>query len=464
MKVISNEEGNIVLLTSFIILGLFLMAIGLVEIGKFLIVREQVQTIADASTLAGAGAKDSAQKWVTIDVHTQHGSFQECGGDPVSCWCVGCGSNVVRNVVGPESYLLDSGGWQDYSLFSCGNCDTPYDTWYTFSDRQLIYNMSDMTSQINALNNSAKEVRSNVTNIVDDVLGKLQTPNHRRYTSVYQSVMRNKTLEEKQELADNEYDFTRRYVTEIRGFSSYGSLCSSEYMSYINSCYTDPLGGRICDEGKYRRYLNCKGTVETGQNAFSNLQSIRHIIDNALGSVTTLEGQVKNYENEFQNEVNSPDYETGKERAEKATFAFFEKATETKGLKYGVTGNVKDMNTSRVAIEDVKLFTDEHNRYHPSVVTILRVETPAMFQELVSKWPNLPLFSNHKKGIRQTICSQSSTMYYDKRGHKDYSSFKGKLYDSLNIGEVVFDERWTKYIKVPDDYCKEWREGKHKDL
>lgn len=67
--------------------------------GKFLIVREQVQTVNDAAVLAGAGAKDTAQRWVTIDVHTDHGSYRECSTSKdgtTTCWCVGCGSTVIQ--------------------------------------------------------------------------------------------------------------------------------------------------------------------------------------------------------------------------------------------------------------------------------------------------------------------------------------------------------------------------------
>lgn len=439
------------------------MAVGLVEIGRFLIIREQVQTIADATVLAGAGAKDTAQKWVTIDVHTQHGSFRECGGDPVTCWCVDCGYNVVRNVVGLESDLLDNGGWRNYSLYSCGNCSTPYDTWYTFTDRNLVYNMNDMLSQVNALNNSAKGVRNNVTNIVDNMLGSLKSPTHRRYTGTYQSVMRNKTLEEKQELLDDETRFVRRYVVDIKGFSNSGNLCSSEYRAWKRSCYTDWLGLH-CDEKLYRRYFECEAAVNHGKAAYDSLQQVRHIIDNAVYSVQNLEGQVRSYISDSENKVNSPDFRTGKEKTEELTLNFLVKATKTKGLQYGVAADRKDMFTPRIAVEGMEVFATESSPYYPSVVTILRVETPVIFQDFFAKLPSLALFNNEKKGISQTVCSQASTMYYDKRGHREYSSEKNKLYTSLNIAEVVQDERWTKYIKVPDDYCKEWRQGKHRSL
>ena len=58
---VNDEKGNILFITSFVILGLFLMAVGLVEMGRFLIIREQAQTINDAAVLTGATSKDSAQ-------------------------------------------------------------------------------------------------------------------------------------------------------------------------------------------------------------------------------------------------------------------------------------------------------------------------------------------------------------------------------------------------------------------
>ena len=44
----------------------------------------------------------------------------------------------VNDIIGLESDLIDNGGWRRYSLFSCGNCSTPYDTWYTFKDRDIL--------------------------------------------------------------------------------------------------------------------------------------------------------------------------------------------------------------------------------------------------------------------------------------------------------------------------------------
>lgn len=466
---VNDEKGNILFITSFVILGLFLMAVGLVEMGRFLIIREQAQTINDAAVLAGATSKDSAQKWVTIDVHTQHGSYRECQTDSkgnTTCWCVGCGSSTVEDIFGLESDLLDNGGWRRYSLFSCGNCDTPYDTWYTFKNRELIYDMRDIMSQINKLTNSANKTRNNVTQAIDRVLGNLKSKQHRPYTHIYTGVLGGLSLEDKKKYADDESLFVRKYVTEVRGFSKSGNLCSTERKEYEdalygNSIYYETSGRKKSLDELFVRYMECVYTVQTGKEAYSSLQSIRSIIDDSLDSVTTLEQQVDDYINTARDTINSPDYRTGQDKAKEATTSFLKAATEVKGLNYGPLTGESD-STPRLSPSDIFVYDDASSRYHPSVAMILTAEIPAIFQNLTN-WPELSLFNNNERGLKQRVCSQATTFYYDPSGHRQYSAAEGKLKGSLNT-ESVIQSGYTKYVKVPDDYCKEWRKDNYKTL
>ena len=464
-SLISDEKGNILLITSFVILGLFLMAVGLVEMGRFLIIREQAQTINDAAVLAGATSKDSAQKWVTIDVHTNHGSYRECQTDSkgnTTCWCVGCGSSTVEDVFGLESDLLDNGGWRRYSLFSCGNCDTPYDTWYTFKNRELIYDMRDVISQVNRLSVATSNARDSVTQAVDRMLGSFKSKQHRPYTSIYTSVLGGIPLEEKKELADDIDKFVRKYVTEVRGFSKEGNLCSTEYKRYIESRYFDSGAAEYrYREDLKKRYYECVQAVETGKDAYSSLQSIRNVIDDSLSSITHLEEQVEDYKRTAQNTVNSPDYRSGKDKARAATTSFLQAATEIKGLNYGILSGESD-GTPRVSPSEIYIHDDANSRYYPSVTMILTAQVPAMFQSLTN-WPSLNLFNNQERGLTQRVCSQASTFFYDPSGHRQYSAKQGKLRGSLNADEVVQSE-YTRYIRVPDDYCKEWRKSNYSSL
>jgi tetrahydromethanopterin S-methyltransferase subunit B len=462
-SLISDEKGNILLITSFVILGLFLMAVGLVEMGRFLIIREQAQTINDAAVLTGATSKDSTQKWVTIDVHTQHGSYRECQTDSkgnTTCWCVGCGSSTVEDVFGLESDLLDNGGWRRYSLFSCGNCDTPYDTWYTFKNRELIYDMRDIMSQINKLTNSANKTRNNVTQAIDRVLGNLKSKQHRPYTHIYTGVLGGLSLEDKKKYADDESLFVRKYVVDISGFSGKGNLCSTERKEYEDALYGKTSGRKKSLDELFVRYMECVYTVQTGKKAYSSLQSIRSIIDDSLDSVTTLEQQVDDYINTARDTINSPDYRTGQDKAKEATESFLKAATEVKGLNYGPLTGESD-STPRLSPSDIFVYDDASSRYHPSVAMILTAEVPAIFQS-ITNWPTLSLFDDKERGLRQRVCSQATTFYYDPSGHIQYSAGK-RLKSSLNTEEVVNSD-YTKYIKVPDDYCKEWRKDNYKTL
>jgi len=464
-SLISDEKGNILLITSFVILGLFLMAVGLVEMGRFLIVREQVQTINDAAVLAGATSKDSAQKWVTIDVHIQHGSYQECDTDEdgnTYCWCVSCGKTILPDIPGLESDLLDSGGWRRYAFYNCGSCSTPYDEWYTFKNRELIYDMRDVISQVNRLSVATSNARDSVTQAVDRMLGSLQSREHRGYTQVYTSVLGGISLEKKKELIDDVNKFLRKYVTEVCGFSKEGNLCSYEYKRYMDAMYHNTLPTDYQNiEALERRYFECVQAVKTGQKAYSSLQSVRDIIDDSLASIIHLEEQVEDYKRTAQNTVNSPDYRSGTEKAKAATTSFLKAATEVKGLNYGLAVGESD-STPRLSPSEIYVHDDANSRYYPSVSMILTAQIPAIFQSLTN-WPSLSLFNNQERGLTQRVCSQASTFFYDPSGHGQYSAKQGKLRGSLNADEVVQSE-YTRYIRVPDDYCKEWRKSNYSSL
>lgn len=115
---------------------------GLVEFGRVLIAREELQTGADAASLAAAYS--GANRYVKVEVVTDLGERRECDTDcwwecddqgncdrecDTDCWCEDCGI-VTRTVTGPERDLIDNGGWQDYCAEPCdpyrcenGSCD-----------------------------------------------------------------------------------------------------------------------------------------------------------------------------------------------------------------------------------------------------------------------------------------------------------------------------------------------------
>jgi|GEM_PF-3071924 len=115
-----------------ICVALSLLFAGICEFGRFLLLREQAQTAADAAALAGAVS--GVKRWVNITVFSDRGDSWEC--DEFSCWCESCGV-VEHSVTGGERELLDEEGWRDYCEPPCscggGGC------WYVINDRWVTY-------------------------------------------------------------------------------------------------------------------------------------------------------------------------------------------------------------------------------------------------------------------------------------------------------------------------------------
>ena len=119
---------------------LMLMFAGLVEVGRVMLVREQLQTASDAAALASATA--SAHRFVKINVVTDRGETVVCSED--DCWCVGCGTVSINNIYGDEKTLLDEGGWRDFCVEPC-DCGGD-DCWYELVDWEILYDTPSVDS------------------------------------------------------------------------------------------------------------------------------------------------------------------------------------------------------------------------------------------------------------------------------------------------------------------------------
>jgi len=136
-KYLSDERGAVLFIMAVMSVVLAIFFVGLAEIGRFLILREQTYTAADAAALAAS--LSGVQKMVKIRVITDRGEEEHCSCDENSCdcWCSSCGT-VVREVTGREVDLIDNGGWRDYCVPFCscgrGSCD------YEILERWVQYN------------------------------------------------------------------------------------------------------------------------------------------------------------------------------------------------------------------------------------------------------------------------------------------------------------------------------------
>jgi Flp pilus assembly protein TadG len=73
-KIMKNEDGTVLVLMTVLILVFTLLFVGLAEFGKWLIVKEQTQTAADAAALAASSS--GVHRWVKIDVVTDRGKVE----------------------------------------------------------------------------------------------------------------------------------------------------------------------------------------------------------------------------------------------------------------------------------------------------------------------------------------------------------------------------------------------------
>lgn len=128
----SNESGAVLVVMAAVCVALSLLFAGICEFGRFLLMREQTQTAADAAALAGAVS--GVKRWVNITVFTDRGDRLKC--NKFGCWCESCGV-VGHTVTGRERKLLDEEGWRDYCEPPCscggGSC------WYVINDRWVTY-------------------------------------------------------------------------------------------------------------------------------------------------------------------------------------------------------------------------------------------------------------------------------------------------------------------------------------
>ncbi|WP_273000620.1 pilus assembly protein TadG-related protein [Hydrogenibacillus schlegelii] len=132
---IENERGNLLLITAAVIVVLIIAFAGLTEFGRYLIMREQAQTAADAAALAAATS--GTKTWVKIDVYTY------CGASRTKDGCESCGTRVVRGVIGTERDLIDRGEWIRYTTPQCECSCGGLQTWYEIVDRWVEYKRGD---------------------------------------------------------------------------------------------------------------------------------------------------------------------------------------------------------------------------------------------------------------------------------------------------------------------------------
>lgn len=174
----TNERGTLLPVMAVLVVALTALFAGLVEFGRFLLLKEQTQTASDAAALAASYS--GVKRWVNIDVITNKGKEVVYCCDEDGCWACGCESCGIHteNVVGLERDLIDGGGWRNYCVpyCDCGGGSCRYvikRRWVKHSQRHsreaatafALVNLPDQAEDIRLSRNSPK-IRGSAESVV----------------------------------------------------------------------------------------------------------------------------------------------------------------------------------------------------------------------------------------------------------------------------------------------------------
>ena len=371
MKLLKNQQGNILILGVFLILVISILFAGMVEFGRIMLVREQLQTAADSAALAGAGS--GTHRYVKINVVTDRGQKVVCGKE--DCWCSGCSTIRIRNIVGDEKTLIDEGDWRNFCVpeCSCGGGDC----WFELVSRDLMYD----THSVNTAGGwgtdlqEIKNARSDLTIATREAISEYCYP----YQSEIRRIFNNKSLEQISSIISSKSSFLPHWM-HLKGYST----------NCYNECHWDPLGySSECDE--------CQRWRIRGQNIYNTkISSRKSFVNGIIKTMNNME------------QINTKKIPKIDEQYTKSAGQFYNANLPKHAADSGIT--------------KIKVYGLENRNspYYPSVV----VYATAKIKTLFPQW-----FGND---FTTTVCAQGTTAYRDVI---DQKSTGNKFYDSLNFGK-----------------------------
>lgn len=181
---------------------MIILTVGIVEFGRVMMVRNQLQNAGDAAALAAAGGDENVTKWVKVVVTTDRGRQTVC--DDESCWCTGCGS-VSINVTGLESELLDDGQWQDF-------CVPPCDCGGDECTIQIADRWVTMQSATNITGGRQDDITEAIGNMLESSRIALSYRAYRDQAKVYEVLKSARTLGDLNTLASSHANWINKYT------------------------------------------------------------------------------------------------------------------------------------------------------------------------------------------------------------------------------------------------------------
>ena len=402
-NILRNERGNILILSVFLILFIMILVAGMAEFGRVMIVREQLQTAADAASLSAAASGTHRQ--VEIKVITDRGSRLICDKDG-NCSCSRCGTVTRGPFKGDETDLIDQGGWSDYCVETCSGCPGS-DCWFELVSRDLMYDNKWMGKKMSSgeLNNALDE---NTYYAKESLSWAVDRRNERKV----KSMTKNKTIEQIASMVRGPIQWRQAWLIDAGHHPNCNYNCNQYKCKYTD----EVLFGKWYEyEECLRKTYDCNRAAYSANECYDSYSDrLKRIVDRTL----TRNGKMV--------ATNNKPIDPSGILTDTIRDQFFEINLPKHATKASIDLRSKTYDMS-----------DTNSPYYPSVVVYATAEV----EELFKQW-----FGD--KNWKTTVCAQSATFYRDVDSQLEeigYNRFKSSF--------PLHDK--GKWRKPPKDACIE---------
>lgn len=421
IKKILSQEGNILILSLYIIILVLVLSFGMIEIGKVMVTKEKLQTAADAASLE-AGSME-AYREVKIVVHTKRAGKWIPGDEDDPGYCLSCGTVTRGPFTGSEKKLLEQGQWKTRCARKCPSNCAEYRCWYEIKDRKMMYNGNNMSTemsetQINtALTENAEYLRQDLIWAVDE-----------KDEKILNAIFKNKpTPKDIKKLLENRTQFINDYLAKIDMKQNCNYNCSKTRIKY----------GDSSDE-----YKKCKADIDKCKGQQEKARAFYDMYQDKLLKIVNEQIELDQQLVDWNNQLIEPSNTLKKFLASRNSEFF--------NLNRPLEGNVNQGNSyaNWAEITSAKAYDYDRNAtvqspYYPSVVVVATAKISNWFYNESNN-----LLSVGPKEWVIKVCSQSSTSY------RDASELAGQEYDNPSQHKGI-----GSWLRVPKDACKYWEEN-----
>lgn len=352
--VFKNQQGNILLLGVFIMIVIAALFAGMVEVGRVMIVREQLQTAADSAALAGAGSGTHRQ--VKINVTTDKGKFQPpCDPEEGCPPCEECGWQTISGIIGNETDLIDKGEWRDFCVEPC-DCGGG-DCWFEVEERDLMYDTHSMgwgtTTQ------ELDKAENDLTKATREILSKYMY----QCSSTVAYMVSGKSLTQMSAMLGN----PQIWMYEWMYAGGYNPFCY--YPCYMGNC---------------SKLMECQQWRDMGYSFYPQAAERKPMVDRMINNIDNIRS------------ANSKPINKVDAKYAGAAGQFF---------NANLPKNAVDAGIQKLTVYG---YPDTSSPYYPSVVVYATAKIKTLFNS-----DNAKLFQIFSDDFTTTVCAQGTTAFKD---------------------------------------------------